>query len=291
MPSQLTSVGDWLKMAVTRFNVVSGSPQLDAEILLQAITGIHRSMMYARPEQLLTTEQLEDLLPAVLRRERGEPIAYITGRQEFWSMQLQVSSAVLIPRPETELLVESALERIALNEPSRALDLGTGSGAVALAIAHARAHTQVLAVDVSHDALEVAVRNQRALGIGNVEFKRSDWFNAVNTQADPVRFDIIVSNPPYVATDDVDLSPAVAAFEPRIAVIAGSTGLEAIERIVKEAHRHLAPGGWLLLEHGWKQGAAVRSLLVQQGYSHVVSRSDLAGHERVTEGQLSLVRS
>jgi release factor glutamine methyltransferase len=285
MSHQLTSVGEWLKMAVTRFNGVSGSPQLDAEILLQAITGIHRSTMYARPEQLLTTEQLQDLYPAVARRERGEPIAYIIGRQEFWSMTLQVSPAVLIPRPETELLVESALERISLNEPSRVLDLGTGSGAVALAVAHARANAHVLAIDISHDALEVALRNQRTLGIRNVEFKRSDWFNALTPPADPTRFNVIVSNPPYVAANDVDLSPAVAAFEPKVALIAGPSGLESIERIVKDAHRYLTPQGWLLLEHGWKQGAAVRSMLVQHGYSHVVSRSDLAGHERVTEGR------
>jgi release factor glutamine methyltransferase len=270
-------------MAVTRFNAVSGSPQLDAEILLQAITGLHRSTMYARPEQLLTTEQLEDLQPVVARRERGEPIAYIVGMQEFWSMPLQVSSAVLIPRPETEVLVESALERVPLNNPSRVLDLGTGSGAIALAIAHARANAQVLGIDISHDALDLAIRNQHALGILNLEFKRSDWFNGLTD----ARFDVIASNPPYVAANDVDLSPAVAAFEPKLALIAGPTGLEVIERIVKEAPRHLKPDGWLLFEHGWKQAAAVRSLLVQHGYSHVRSRSDLAGHERVTEAQFA----
>jgi release factor glutamine methyltransferase len=286
MSTQLLSVGDWLKMAVTRFNAVSGSPHLDAEILLQAITGIHRSMMYARPEQLLTTEQIEDLQPLVARRERGEPIAYIVGIQEFWSMELQVSAAVLIPRPETELLVESALERVPLNDPSRVLDLGAGSGAIALAIAHARANAQVLGVDVSHDAIDMALRNQRKLGIRNVEFKRSDWFSAIAEQ----KFDVIASNPPYVAANDVDLSPAVADFEPRLALIAGPTGLEAIDRIVKEANRHLNPRGWILFEHGWKQGPAVRSLLVQHGYSHVVSRPDLAGHERVTEGQRIVTR-
>jgi len=287
MSTQLVSVGDWLKMAVTRFNAVSSSPQLDAEILLQAVTGIHRAMMHARPEQLLTTEQLEDLQPVLTRRERGEPIAYIVGRQEFWSMPLQVSPAVLIPRPETELLVERALELVPLNQPSRVLDLGTGSGAIALAVAHARAHAQVVGVDVSHDALDVALRNQRTLGIKNLEFKRSDWFRALGPESDPIRFDVIVSNPPYVATDDVDLAPAVAAFEPKLALMAGPTGLEAIERIVGEAHRHLNPGGWLLLEHGFKQGAAVRALLEQHGYTHVRSRSDLAGHERVTEGARS----
>src|SRR5712672_1706745 len=142
MSQQSISVGDWLKMAVARFNAVSGSPQLDAEILLQALTGIHRTTLYTTPEQPLTQEQFEDLQPALARRERGEPIAYIVGRQEFWSMPLEVSPAVLIPRPETELLVECALERVPLNDASRVLDVGTGSGAIALAVAHARPHSR-----------------------------------------------------------------------------------------------------------------------------------------------------
>ncbi|HYM34307.1 MAG TPA: peptide chain release factor N(5)-glutamine methyltransferase [Steroidobacteraceae bacterium] len=281
MSAENISVGDWLKMAVTRFNAVSTSPQLDAEILLHALTGIHRAAIYAHPEQSLTPEQLEDLQPALVRRERGEPIAYIIGRQEFWSMPLEISSATLIPRPETELLVERALERVPLNDASRVLDLGTGSGAIALAIAHARAHTHVVAVDVSRDALVVARNNRRTLGIDNLEIKHSDWFSELNDE----RFDVIVSNPPYIAINDPDLSPAVANFEPAIALYSGPTGFEAIECIVKEAREHLTPKGWLLFEHGWKQGAAVRSLLVQQGYSHVRSHSDLPGHERVTQGQ------
>jgi release factor glutamine methyltransferase len=281
MTSHSISVGDWLKMTVTRLNAVSTSPQLDAEILLHAITGIHRAMAYARPEQILSNEQLEDLQLVMARRERGEPIAYITGTQEFWSMPLGVSPAVLIPRPETELLVERALELVPLEEPSRVLDLGTGSGAIALAIAHARAHAQVVAVDVSHDALAIAARNQRALDIVNLELRHSDWFSALADQ----RFDVIVSNPPYIATDDPDIEPNVAAYEPKLALIAGATGLEALERITRDACAHLAPNGWLLFEHGWKQGADVRSALVQNGYSHVRSRPDLAGHERMTEGQ------
>lgn len=281
MTAQLQSVGDWLKMAVTRIDSVSTSPQLDAEILLHAITGIHRAMAYARPEQTLTRDQLEDLRPVLARRESGEPIAYIVGQQEFWSMPLDVSSAVLIPRPETELLVERALELVPLNDPSRVLDLGTGSGAIALAIAHARANSHVTAVDISQEALTVAGRNRRKLGIPNLELKHSDLFGALAGQ----RFDVVVSNPPYVAEGDVDLAPSVAAFEPKLALIAGPTGLEVIERVVRDAVAHLEPKGWVLIEHGWKQAAEVRALLVQHGYSHVRSRSDLAGHDRVTEGQ------
>lgn len=280
MTAQPLAVGDWLKMAVSRLNTVSAAPQLDAEVLLQAITGIHRALVYARPEQSLTREQAEDLEPVLARREAGEPIAYIVGHQEFWSMPLEVSPAVLIPRPDTERLVERALELVPLERPSRVLDLGTGSGAIALAIAHARPHAQVIAVDISQEALTIAGRNRRNLGVRNLELKHSDWFKALGLAP----FDVIVSNPPYVAADDPDLDPYVARFEPKLALIAGPTGLETIHRIAAEAVHRLSTNGWLLLEHGWKQGEAVRSVLVQHGYSHVRSRPDLAGHDRVTEG-------
>jgi release factor glutamine methyltransferase len=281
MTSVLISVGDWLKMTVARLNNVSLSPQLDAEVLLHAITGIHRAMTYARPEQLLTLEQVEDLQLVLTRRERGEPIAYITGVQEFWSMPLEVSPAVLIPRPETELLVERALELISLEHPSRVLDMGTGSGAIALAVAQARPHARVTAIDSSAEALAVAICNQRALQITNLKIQHSDWFSALRGE----RFDVIVSNPPYIAADDPSLSPAVAAFEPKLALIAGPTGLEALEHLIAEASNHLQPNGWVVLEHGWKQADAVATLLVKHGYSHVRSRPDLSGHDRVTEGQ------
>jgi release factor glutamine methyltransferase len=268
-------------MAVMRFNKASTSPQLDAEILLHAMTGIHRAAMHAWPERLLTTEQLEDLQPAITRRERGEPIAYIVGRQEFWSMPLEVSPAVLIPRPETELLVELTLVRVPLNDGSTVLDLGTGSGAIALAIAQARAHARVTALEISRDAIDIAERNRRALGIDNLSIRHSDWYAELTAD----RFDVIVSNPPYVAESDPDLARGVAEFEPKLAVIAGPTGFEAIERVIAQSRSHLLPKGWLLVEHGAKQGAAVRSLLVQAGFDHVRSYSDLAGLERVSEGR------
>ncbi|HTE42116.1 MAG TPA: peptide chain release factor N(5)-glutamine methyltransferase [Steroidobacteraceae bacterium] len=285
MTAEPHSVGEWLKIAITRLHAVSQSPQLDAEILLQAITGIHRSRAYARPEQALEREQIEDLQPVLARRERGEPIAYIVGQQEFWSMPLQVSAAVLIPRPETELLVERALELVPLNTPSRVLDLGTGSGAIALAIAHARPHAHVVAADVSHDALTVAGANRRKFPARNLELKHSDWFAAFDNAPEADRFDVIVSNPPYIAEDDPHLSLNVATFEPKIALIAGPTGLEAIERIVRQSGAHLKPNGWLAMEHGWRQASTVAALLVQHGFSHVRSRPDLAGHDRITEGQ------
>lgn len=270
-------------MAVAQLHTASDSPQLDAEILLRAATGIHRALMHARPERQLDIAQLTQLQEMLARRARGEPIAYIVGQQEFWSMPLQVSSAVLIPRPETELLVERALELVSLERFSRVLDLGTGSGAIALAIAQARPHAQVTAVDISAQALAVAERNRRALGIVNLKLELSDWFRSLSEQ----RFDVIVSNPPYVAQDDPNLAANVAAFEPKLALISGPTGFEAIEHIIREARQHLTANGWLALEHGWTQAPTVRALLVQHGYSHVRSRSDLAGHERVTEGQIA----
>lgn len=283
MPPHPTSVGDWLKMAVAQLHAVSDSPQLDAEILLRTVTGIHRAQAHARPERALDVANLPTLQAMLTRRARGEPIAYITGRQEFWSMPLHVSSAVLIPRPETEGLVERALEAVPLETFSRVLDVGTGSGAIALAIAQARPHAQVTGVDLSAQALAVAERNRREFGIVNLKFELSDWFQSLGEQ----RFDVIVSNPPYIAEDDPHLAPDVAAFEPKLALISGPTGLEALERILRDARNHLMPNGWLLLEHGWTQAPTVRALLVQHGYSHVRSRSDLAGHERVTEGQMA----
>jgi len=275
-----TSVGDWLKNTVVRLQGASDSPQLDAEILLHTMTGIPRAMAYARPERLLTPEQVEDLQMVIDRRITGEPMAYITGTQEFWSMPLKVSPAVLIPRPETELLVERALELVPLEQPAQVLDLGTGSGAIALAIALARPHAQVTAVDISHDALKIARANQHSVGVKNLDLRLSDWFSALAGRA----FDVIVGNPPYVAANDPELSPHVTAFEPGNAVVAGPTGLEAIERITVSAPLYLSRDGTLALEHGWRQADDVRALLVRAGFSRVRSHRDLAGHERVTEG-------
>lgn len=281
MPTTSISVGDWLKQAVQRLHGISDTPQLDAEILLRAAADIRRAMAYARPEKELAAAQFAALQTLLARREGGEPIAYVVGEQEFWSLPLKVSPAVLIPRPETERLVERALEVIPLEAPARVLDLGTGSGAIALAIAQARPHSQVIAADVSVAALEIAATNLQSLQLQNCKLTRSDWFAAFDGQ----RFDVIVSNPPYIADDDSDLAPTVKKFEPTMALISGPTGLEAIEHILAQAMQFLNANGRLLFEHGWQQGPRVRALLVQHGYSHVRSHPDLAGHERVTEGR------
>jgi release factor glutamine methyltransferase len=216
-----------------------------------------------------------------MRRLKGEPIAYIRGQQEFWSLLLEVSPAVLIPRPETELLVERALTHIDESRPATVLDLGTGSGAIALAIAGERKSARIVATDISKDALAIAGRNAGRLQANNVACVHGSWYAPLGGQ----RFDVIVSNPPYIAAEDPDLAADVRRHEPAMALICGATGLEALEIIVKNAPPHLAGTGWLLLEHGWKQGPAVRNLLVRAGFINVRSHPDLAGHERVTEGQ------
>jgi release factor glutamine methyltransferase len=194
---------------------------------------------------------------------------------------LEVSPAVLIPRPETELVVERTL---ALLRPDakEVADLGTGSGAIALAVASERPSLQVTAVDASADALEIARRNAARLQLGNVHFERGSWFTPFAGR----RFDVVAANPPYIARGDSNLAADVGRFEPEIALVAGATGLEAIEQIVAQAAAHLQPGGWLVLEHGWTQAAAVRERLVRSGFAHVRSHADLAGHERVTEGSV-----
>jgi release factor glutamine methyltransferase len=215
---------------------------------------------------------------------QGEPIAYIRGQQEFWSLLFEVTPSVLIPRPETELVVERALEHLNAQNESRVLDLGTGSGAIALAIANERPHSRIVAIDQSKDALAVAMRNAARFQTAHVQFLQSNWFGALDESS---RFDVIVSNPPYIASDDPELHPQVRRYEPTAALIPGPSGSEALRTIIERAPSHLASNGWLILEHGWKQSAYVRDLLVRSGFTHVRSHADLAGHERVTEGQLA----
>ncbi|MES2672511.1 MAG: peptide chain release factor N(5)-glutamine methyltransferase [Pseudomonadota bacterium] len=217
----------------------------------------------------------------VARRIAGEPVAYLTGRRGFWTFDLLVSPQTLIPRPETELLVELALERAPPDTALRMADLGTGSGAIALALAHERRQAQVIAVDVSEGALEIARANARALNLANVEFRQGDWLAPLAGE----RFDLIASNPPYIGDDDPHLREGDLRFEPARALSSGPDGLEAIGIILRDAPGHLRPGGWLLLEHGWKQGEAVRELLSVAGFDAVCTHRDLEGRDRVTSGR------
>lgn len=260
----------------------------EARLLLAHALAAPRAQLLAHPERTLDGAARERFAALVARRAAGEPIAYIVGEREFWGLLLRVTPAVLIPRPETELLVERALERISEHvpeaapegEPAAVLELGTGSGAVALALARERPRARIVATDVAEDALAVARDNAARHGAA-IAFVRGDWLGAVGAQ----RFDVIVSNPPYVASGDPHLSRGDLRFEPRVALDGGRDGLECIRRIAIAARAHLAPGGWLVLEHGYDQGPACRELLLGAGYEDVQDQADLAGLPRVCVGR------
>jgi release factor glutamine methyltransferase len=277
----VTTISDALHTATLLLARSSSSARLDAELLLEHVTGLSRTDFRAAPERELPAAAGWSFQQLIRRRLQGEPVAYIRGQQEFWSLLLEVTPAVLIPRPETELVVERVLAQLR-PEATDVADLGTGSGAIALAIASERASLQVTAVDVSGAALEIAKRNAARLQLRNVRFERGSWFAPLAGR----RFDVVAANPPYIARGDADLASEVSRFEPHAALIAGATGLEAIEQIVAQAGAHLKPGGSLILEHGWQQAGAVRDRLVRSGFAHVRSHADLAGHERVTEGSI-----
>ena len=254
---------------------------IDSLALLRAAMGVSDTHLVAHPGQALTDRQRQRYLAWVERRRAGAPVAYLTGEREFYSLAFKVTPAVLIPRPETELLVEAALERVPAHAPFRVLDLGTGSGCVAVAIAKHRPRARVTATEVSRDALAVARENAARHGCG-IEFLESDWFEALAGR----RFDLIVSNPPYVAERDPHLSKGDSRFEPRAALVAGADGLSCIRLIITQARAHLEPGGGLLFEHGYDQAARCRALLAQAGYFEVATRLDLAGIERVSGGRV-----
>lgn len=259
--------------------VSSATASLDAEVLVRQAGGATRAELMTHPERPLSAPACAELARLVARRRRGEPVAYIAGRREFWSLDLQVSPATLIPRPETELLVERALARIPSSGAWSVADLGTGSGAVALAIAHERPAARVVATDCSETALAVARANARRLGLLRVEFCSGSWLAPLHGR----RLHMIVSNPPYVRADDAHLLTGDVRFEPRTALVGGADGLEAIRQIVAAAPAHLSRAGWLLLEHGFDQGADVRALLAGAAYRDIRTYRDLAGNDRVTE--------
>lgn len=256
---------------------------VDARILLRHVVGRGAAWLAAHPEALLESAEVSAYLALVARRARGEPVAYLTGEREFYGRPFRVTPAVLIPRPETELLVEVALERLPRESSARVLDLGTGSGCVAVTIAAECAYAQVVAVDRSAAALAVARGNCERLGLANVDFIESDWFAALGGE----RFSVIVANPPYVAAGDPHLGRGDLRYEPRAALEAGVDGLECIRTIASDAARYLEPGGWLAFEHGHDQAARTRALLEAGGYAEIISVRDLAGIERVSVGRLT----
>ncbi|AOV97255.1 protein-(glutamine-N5) methyltransferase, release factor-specific [Edwardsiella hoshinae] len=270
---------DWLRQAIARLTP-GDSPRRDAEILLEHVSGKGRSFILAFGETLLTTTQLERLAALLARRAQGEPVAYLIGQREFWSLPLEVSPATLIPRPDSECLVEQALLRLPAR-PAQIVDLGTGTGAIALALASERRDCQVSAVEFNPEAAALARRNALRLGLAHVEVLQGSWFDPLAGR----RFDMIVANPPYIDADDVHLSQGDVRFEPASALVAAEQGLADLRIIANQAPRYLASAGWLLLEHGWQQGAAVRTLLCDAGFSRVESVRDYGDNERVTLGQ------
>jgi release factor glutamine methyltransferase len=275
------NIVDALQQASTALKEASPSPRLDAEVLVMHACGIGRSELITHSETALTGDQQSKLEGLLDRRKRGEPVAYITGTREFWSMELDVTPATLIPRPETELLVEKALEYIPHETEWTIADLGTGCGAIALAIAKERLRCRVVATDNSPAALEVARSNAKKFGLTNIEFHGGDWFAAL---ADAT-FDMILSNPPYIRAGDPHLKQGDLRFEPTTALVAGADGLDAIRHIARHAREFLKPGGWLLFEHGWDQAEAIGDYLRQQGYRNIVCHTDLTGHARVAGGR------
>lgn len=258
----------------------SPSPRLDAELLLAHALGQSRSYLRTWPECEPDAAQCAAFAALLERRRTGEPVAYLLGRQGFWSLDLEVAPHTLIPRPDTELLVETALA-LGPGGPARVLDLGTGTGAIALALACERPAWQVLGVDRVSEAVQLAERNRARLGLGNARFVESVWFSTLGGE----RFALIVGNPPYIAAEDRHLNEGDVRFEPASALVAGEDGLDDIRRIVAEAPAHLEGGGWLLLEHGYDQAEAVRALFAARGFAAVESRRDLGGHQRITLGQ------
>ena len=256
-------------------------PYNEAQIILQGVLKINHAYLISHPDQYITLIQIHKFLSLVKRRAHGEPIAYIQGEREFYSVIFKVNPAVLIPRPETELLVDLALEKTSFDIPCKILDLGTGSGVIAISIAKHRPQSSITAIDNSIDAIYVAKTNTKHLGTNNVSIFKSNWFDMIGKE----KFDMIVSNPPYIALNDPHLSQEALSFEPKIALIAEEDGMRCIRTIITTAASHIKSGGWLLLEHGYNQANMCNWLLKNSGFSNIFSRPDLAGILRVSGGR------
>jgi release factor glutamine methyltransferase len=276
----ITAALDWARAAIAK---TSDCAQLDAEILLAHSLQVTRSYLLAWPQRTISIAQLQIFTAYINRREQGEPLAYITGNREFWSLSIQVTPDTLIPRPESELLVEIILQNLPAAPALKIADLGTGAGPLALAIASERPHWQIHATDRVAATLAVAQANAQYLQIANINFHPGFWYDALPA----IKFAALISNPPYITENDADLSPAVASYEPQAALYAGIDGLADIRYLIINAHNYLQPGGLLLLEHGAQQGGAVAGLFEGAGFQKIVTYKDLAGLDRATGGWLS----
>ncbi|VAW96038.1 Peptide chain release factor N(5)-glutamine methyltransferase [hydrothermal vent metagenome] len=272
-----------LNWASSELSNIHDTAQLDAEILLSKSLNKNRSYLYTWPEKHLNTTQLKQFQEFIRKRKSGIPIAYLLGQKEFWSLNFIVTADTLIPRPETEHLVEQALELIPKQTSWKVVDLGTGSGAIALAIASERCQCQISACDKSSAALDIALKNAHNNKLNNISFIQSDWFEALVNQ----QFNIIISNPPYVAAHDPLLTQGDVRFEPVSALQSGTTGLDDIKKIIKQATNFLLNDGWLLLEHGFEQHQAVQELFKHYQYQNITTKNDLSGQARITFAQIA----
>jgi len=275
-------------MTVAQALAQSGLVPVDAQVLLAYAVGNTRAWLTAHADESLTPNAAARFFSLARRRRDGEPIAYLTGVREFWGLSLLVTQNVMIPRPETETLVERALARLAPDRALHVLDLGTGSGAIALALARERPRAHIVATDVSEAALRVADANARRLGLYNVSFILADWYDGIELSSERPAFDVIVSNPPYIAAGDRHLGEGDLRFEPMAALTPGGNGQSALSTIIAGASQRLTPGGWLIVEHGYDQQDDVRALFESAGFFDLESTRDLAGIPRVCAGLLPL---
>ena len=280
----MASISEHLRAAVVQLAKYD-TAQLDAEVLLADLLQKNRAYLYTWPEKLLNTAQKTDFWARVERRVQGEPIAHILGQKEFWSLPLYVNDSTLIPRPDTEILVEKTLALMPIEAPCHLLDLGTGTGAVALALASECPQWQILALDKAFGAVQLAQKNQHKLALTNVSIQQSDWFSRLAHDDISHQFDAIVANPPYIDAQDPLLQQGDVRFEPRGALIAEQQGLADLAYIIAQAPDYLKAGAYLLLEHGYQQADAVVALLEQRGFNGCFTEYDLAGHPRVSGGQ------
>lgn len=274
------TVAQAVAWATQRLQPSSDSAKLDAEVLLLHVLDKPRSYLFTWPEAELTTQQIDAFKALVAKREMGHPVAHLVGIREFWSLELEVNNSTLIPRPDTETLVEKALS-LDLPTDAKMLDLGTGTGAIALSLASEQPNWQVTAVDFSEQAVALAKRNQQKLALNNVTVLHSNWFSAVPNQ----QFDLIVSNPPYIDEQDEHLSQGDVRFEPMSALVAPDNGMADIKVIIEQARQYLAPNGYLLIEHGYQQALLLQEFFAQMAYSNILTIKDMAGCDRVTMAQ------
>ena len=272
-------IKDLLNHAIKNLRSITATPRLDAELLLAHLLQKNRSYLHSHGDNELNSEIIAAFLELEQQRLTGKPIAYILKYKEFWSLNLEINEHVLIPRPETELLVELALDMLPANKHLKIADLGTGSGAIALAIAKERPNWLITAVDISNHALLIAQKNANRLKLTNVQFILSNWCLNLSTY----KFDAIISNPPYIAENDPHLQGSIK-FEPHLALVAKNNGIEAIDIIIKQAKNRLNNNGILILEHGCEQGKAIKTLLTTNGYQRITQYQDLAGLDRALCG-------